>query len=336
MKTSFEKKTNGLVALSVKIEKEELEKYIEEVFIKEKEKLQIKGFRIGQAPEEIAKDFISQEKIFNEAAEKAVKDSLKKVGEENGWILIDSPKVKFEEDKEGLSFKAELTLFPEVELPDYKIIAKRANEEVKEKIKKITVEEEEIKKAIEWLIEARGLEKEKELTDEIVKSMGDFKTVGDLKKSIKEGLRAEKIVREGDKNRAKIIDEILKKAKIEIPEVMVEKMREGMKSDLKKSLEGGKISFEEYIKKYYEKEEKLDERLKEKAEKEIRAHLVIDAVYKKENIEISEEEIKEEASKILTQTSPAERKNINTEKLYDYTFGKIKNEKVFKFLEEQE
>ena len=208
MKTSFEKKTNGLVALSVKIEKEELEKYIEEVFIKEKEKLQIKGFRIGQAPEEIAKDFISQEKIFNEAAEKAVKDSLKKVGEENGWILIDSPKVKFEEDKEGLSFKAELTLFPEVELPDYKIIAKRANEEVKEKIKKITVEEEEIKKAIEWLIEARGLEKEKELTDEIVKSMGDFKTVGDLKKSIKEGLRAEKIVREGDKNRAKIIDEI--------------------------------------------------------------------------------------------------------------------------------
>ena len=135
MKTSFEKKTNGLVALSVKIEKEELEKYIEEVFIKEKEKLQIKGFRIGQAPEEIAKDFISQEKIFNEAAEKAVKDSLKKVGEENGWILIDSPKVKFEEDKEGLSFKAELTLFPEVELPDYKIIAKRANEEVKEKIK---------------------------------------------------------------------------------------------------------------------------------------------------------------------------------------------------------
>ena len=44
----------------LKIEKEELEKYIEEVFIKEKEKLQIKGFRTGQAPEEIAKDFISK------------------------------------------------------------------------------------------------------------------------------------------------------------------------------------------------------------------------------------------------------------------------------------
>jgi len=336
MKSSFEKKQGGKVILSVKIEKEEFKDYLEKSLEKEKGELQIKGFRRGQAPENIAKDFINPEKIFNEAAERAVKDSLKKAEEENGWVLIDAPKVKFKDDKEGVSFEAEIILFPKAELPLYKEIAKKENKEAKEKIKKITVEEGEVKKAVDWLKESRGMGKEKELTDEEAKNFGEFKTADDLKKSIEEGLKTEKIVRESEKNRAKIIDEILKKTKIEMPEVMINRMSEGMKNDLKRSLEGGKMSFEEYVKKYYEEEKKLEEKLKEKAEKEIRAHLVIEEIYKKENFNITEEEVKEETGKILAQINSAERKNVKTDKLYDYAFGKIKNEKVFRFLESLE
>jgi len=330
------KKTGCEAEIEVEISQEEFKKYWDKFLQQGMAEVEIKGFRKGQGPEDILKKSVDHNKVFESAAEEAIKKSLKEITEEKEWTLIDSPVIDFKEVKEGLSFLAKLTFLPEIELKDYKEIIKEVNKKSKEDLEKVAVEDKEVDQAVEWLLKTRkeneGKEKV-ELTDEIAKTLGDFKTAEDLKKSVKEGIKAEKIVREADKARAKMVDELLKKTKVDVPEVMAKKMADNMKMDLKGSLEGGKMSYEEFVKKHHESEEKLEKKLREQAEKEIKAHLVLDAIIKEEGLEVKNEEVEEEANKILARVPEQEKKNTDLERIYNYSYGRVKNEKVFKFLE---
>jgi len=108
---------------------------------------------------------------------------------------------------------------------------------------------------------------------------------------------------------------------------------ENLKNDLKNSLESGKIDYSEYIKKNYESEKKLEESLKKQAEKELRAHLVLEAVAKELDIKVEDNEIEEEMNKIFIKQPEVARKNINLQQLKDFSYGTIKNRKIFKALE---
>jgi len=324
---------------------EEFGEFFENSARDEMAKVEIKGFRKGQAPEKIAREYINYDKAFEKAAERAIKAILKKATEENEWDLIDAPKVEILEAKEGFKFKANLVFLPEVKLNDYKKIAKEANKEAKEKIEKITVEKKEVEEAVDWLMHSREHdhkegekcehqeEEKKELTDEMAKTFGDFKTAEELKKSIEEGIKAEKIIREADKNRAKIINKISEEAKIDVPEVMIKKMAENMKEEIKESL-GGEEKYNEYIKKNFEgKEDELLKKFSDQSLKEIKAHLIIDEIARGERVMPEEKEVEEEMTKILNTVAPDKRSEANLKRIYDYSFGKVKNEKVFKFLE---
>lgn len=348
----IEEKGGGSWVVEVKLTRDEFREYWETAKEMEARKVEIKGFRKGQAPMEMAEPYLDKDKIFSEATERAVKATLKEAVEEKEWILVAPPQITIKEEKEGLRYEATVTPFPEVKLGDYRVAAGRANQELKEKLNMVEVTEEEVKKAVEWLRASRekkegegtpadvqktldfGEAKEvRQLTDEEAATFGNFKSAEELKKSIQEGLMAEKKVREADKNRAKILEEAIKEARLIVPAAMTERAAENMKEELKQSLSGGSITFDEYVKKHYASEEKLNEALRQRAEKEIKAHLVLDAIAKKQNMMPTQEETQEEMNHHLAAVPENRKKEVNLQQLYDFSYGKVKNEKVFKWLE---
>ena len=69
------------------------------------------------------------------------------------------------------------------------------------------------------LVQARKLP---ELTDEFVKSLGKFASLEDLKSNIIEGIKIEKKAKAEEKRRAKIVEELVKNIKVELPQELIE------------------------------------------------------------------------------------------------------------------
>jgi len=333
------KNKDGSIKFDVVLKGEEFRKYFDEVVAYKIGEVEVKGFRKGHTPKDIAIAYVDKDKAFTEAAEKAVRISLKKITVENNLTLVTPPEVKLLEDKENLHYEVTVVALPEVILGDFKKDVALSNEIFYKELENISVADEEIQKAVEWLINSRKEFKEEAkknetiLTDEMAQKIGDFKTAHDLKESIKEGIEAEKKIREADKNRARIIDTLISKTLFDLPDMLINKTMENLKNDLKNSLESGKIDYSEYIKKNYESEKKLEESLKKQAEKELRAHLVLETVAKELDIKVEDNEIEEEMNKIFIKQPEVARKNINLQQLKDFSYGTIKNRKIFKALE---
>ncbi len=158
MKSSFKKLPGSKIALEVELDQQEFLEYYRAAEEKARQSVRLKGFRPGMAPKELADQAIDREQVFHEAADNAVRRSLHGAIEENQWVVIDKPQVELLEHPKnkglGLRYKAELTMYPEVKLGDYKRVAKRV---LKEK-KAVVVGDDEVNKAVEWLRNSRASE----------------------------------------------------------------------------------------------------------------------------------------------------------------------------------
>lgn len=142
----------SVVELEADLDHQEFLDFYQPEFDKALSSVQLKGFRLGTAPKEMAEKAVDKEKVFNEAASDAVRDTLKKIMAENDWQFIDQPKIELLESEKGLKFKAVLSVFPNIKLGDYKKIAGGILKEKKE----VFIEDEEIGKAIDWVLNSRA------------------------------------------------------------------------------------------------------------------------------------------------------------------------------------
>lgn len=381
MKYTFKKLPNSIREVEVIFDHQEFLNYWQVVYDKEISNVHLKGFRPGAAPKELADKSLDKDKIFHEAATEAIREALKNITQENSWDIIDQPRIEILESPAGLKFKASLTLFPEIILGNYKKIAKLVFAEKKD----IKVEESEVDKAAEWVLESRaqlirvnreaqkgdvvdiifrgqhdrfilgkgnlkedledkivshkegdkfeevelrGVYERKipELTDDFVKGLGNFQKVDDFKNSVKKGLLKEKEEREIERKRLKIIEEIIKSSKIDIPQILVDKTLGNMERDYQESLK--------YLKKPLDIiGDDLRKKLKPEAEKKVAASLVFHQIVKEKNLEPSEKEVNEEANKFLKSLPQSDVSRIDPHKIYDYSYDVVKNKKVFEFLE---
>ncbi len=408
MKYEAKKKPGSQADVHVTLEHEEFLSHWQPIYDKALAQVQIKGFRPGTAPKELADHAIDKEAVFQEAVSHAVRGALKEIVEKEGWELIDQPKIEVLDSEKGLKFKTSLTLFPEVTIGDYKKIGKKIEAE-----KKITpVEEAEIKKAIDWVLNSRaklirsaiptrmgdvvdiefagtldgkpldgasgskdqfvlgdgrfvpGFEealvnhKEGEtvefpvtfpkeywsehlrnkkvdfkvlikatyyreipkLDDEFVKNIGKFDTVVAFEKNIKEGLQQEKEYKERERLELKMLDEIGKSTKADIPDVMIARTLDQMVEEYRNSA-GDK-----------EDEASIKEKLKESARKSVLNNLVLYQIAKAENLEPSHEDIEKEANHFLARNQFSKNPNVDPQQLYDYIYGVVRNKKVFDYL----
>ena len=137
-----------------------------------------------------------------------------------------------------------------------------------------------------------------ELDDDFAQDVSDFDTFAeykdDLKKTIGERKANEAKAKKEDEAIAKIIEE----AKMDIPEAMVKTQVNRMAEDFAQRLQQQGLSIEQYFQYTGMTADKIMEEMKPEALKRIQSRLVLEAVVKAEDIQVSDEEFEAELQKM--------------------------------------
>jgi FKBP-type peptidyl-prolyl cis-trans isomerase (trigger factor) len=292
MKSSFVKKPGSKIELEVELSSDEFKTYWNQVFNNALSKVHLKGFRPGQAPKELAAQTIDKEKVFEEAANDTIRQSLDEIIEENNWSLIDSPKITIKNETGSFKYQAELILFPEIELGDYKKIAKKEFQLLTNHRQEVKIEQKEIDNALEFLKKSGA-------------NLTNFKDGDTLRKSIGDGLLAEKQNFEKERSRLKILERIAESSKIDVPQVMIDRAKQ----------QSSQLGPDQKI-------------TDEKALKDIVNHLMIYKIAQLENLNPTEEELKTQLDYYASRGQ-----KVDNSETYDYIYSITQNRKVFEFLE---
>ena len=140
-----------------------------------------------------------------------------------------------------------------------------------------------------------------ELTDEYVAANSDCKTVEELRASYKERMQ------KATENNAQIayekalIDLAVANAEFEVPEIMIEDRVTQMIDEMRMSLEARKLTLEQYMQYSGIDMKQLRERQHDAAVENVKTDLVLDAIAKAENIQVSMEDVDSELSAIASQ-----------------------------------
>jgi len=174
-----------------------------------------------------------------------------------------------------------------------------------------------------------------ELNDEFAKKVGNFENLAKLKETLADNLALEKEHKEKDVWRAKILESIAKKSTMELPEVLVKTELDRMIEEFKSNVSQMGLDFGEYLKKLKKTEDELKKEWETKAEERSRAGLVLSEIAKREKIAVADEEIEGEITKMIKHYPDWEtvKAQIDMEQLKEYAKGRLKNEKVFEWLE---
>ena len=147
MEAKMEKIETNKVKLEIRVEAEKFNEALKKAYNKNKSRFNVQGFRKGKVPMSVVKKYYGVEVLFDDAINYAIDGSYGKAVEENNLRPVDYPKVDIVEIGEGKDFvyTAEVTVYPEVELGNYKGL------EVKKNTYEVT--DEEIEKQLKSLQE---------------------------------------------------------------------------------------------------------------------------------------------------------------------------------------
>lgn len=171
--------------------------------------------------------------------------------------------------------------------------------------------------------------------DEFAKDASEFDTIAELKEDIKKKMEEENDTKMKNELEELVISASIEKATIDLPEVMIEKEIDNMINDLESRLKYQGLTLEQYMQYTGNDEQKMREYMKENAERKVRADLVLNAIAKAENIEVTEEELKEKANEVakMYQSEPDEKMiNLLISAQKDMLESDIKINKTIKLL----
>jgi trigger factor len=172
------------------------------------------------------------------------------------------------------------------------------------------------------------------LDDEFAKDVSEFETLDDLKDDIRKRLdqKAESFADASVKGA--ILKKLSENAKVDIPHVMIDHETERQIMDFAMSLRYRGIDIGSYLEATNISPEDLKERFHEKAHDNVKTSLILEEIAKKENVEVSEEELNEEINKYaeaFKTTHEEYRKKMRDEDLINVKQNILTN-KIFDFL----
>lgn len=238
------------------------------------------------------------------------------------------------------AFKIKTVIMPEVKLPKYKEIAdkemaKKEKVEVTDKeiddvileIRKTRAKVDEQKAEGEEVKEIKD-EDLPELTDDFVKTLGEFKDVEDFKSRIKENMMKEKETHAKEKKRIAVSEKIIEGSTISMPEILVTSELEKMSAQFKDDVAHMGLEFDEYLKKIEKTEEQLHKEWRDTAEKRAKMQLILNKISVEEKLTADPTEVEAQVKHTLEHY-----KDADPERVKIYIESLLINEKVFAFLE---
>lgn len=137
-----------------------------------------------------------------------------------------------------------------------------------------------------------------ELDDEFAQDVSEFDTLAEYKESVEKKLVERKEAEAKRTKEDEAIQKIVDKSKMDIPEAMIETQTRSMVDDFANRIAQQGLSMEQYLQFTGMDVEKMMEQMKPEALKRIQSSLVLEAIAKEENIEIADEELEEELTKM--------------------------------------
>lgn len=175
-----------------------------------------------------------------------------------------------------------------------------------------------------------------ELDDEFAKDVSEFDTLQEYKEDLKKKLveRAERQAKQQTEDN--VISKVVENAKIDLPQVMIDKQIDRMVYDFEMRLRYQGLDLQKYLEMMGMGLDEFRGQFAQRAEKEVRTQLVLEKVSKVEEIDVSEEETNEEIKKMAEnykQDAEELKKNLREEDI-EYIKGNLIIRKTVDFLVE--
>ncbi len=177
--------------------------------------------------------------------------------------------------------------------------------------------------------------KKKELPkidDEFAKDVSEFDTVSELKNSIKEKLDTENAEKAKYETEEEAIKAVCDNTKLDIPNGMIELEIDNMIKDMETRLSYQGLNLNQYLQIMGKTEADMRENFKEQAEKSIKSRLVLEAIVKAENFEVTPEEVSEKVKEMAKQYGRKEEELLENKELKEYIENNIKTQKAIEFI----
>ncbi|KYH31846.1 trigger factor [Neomoorella mulderi] len=156
----------------------------------------------------------------------------------------------------------------------------------------------------------RGI-KRKELApldDEFAKDVSECETLAELRQDIRRRLEERRRQEIDAAVRRAVVEKAVAAATVDLPAVMVKRRIETRIRELERNLQLRKITLEEFLNATGKNMDELEQDFRPEAEKDVKTELVLEAIARAENIEATEEELRDEIEKMarITRQDPAE------------------------------
>lgn len=175
-----------------------------------------------------------------------------------------------------------------------------------------------------------------EADDEFAKDVSEFDTLEEYKKSLEEKLEKrerERIEKEFEEN---VIKKVVEGSSVEIPDTMIENEADRMVQEQATRMKQQGIELEQFLQYTGQKMEDFKQQMRESAQDSVKTKLVIEAIEKELDFEITQEEIDEQIEKM------AEQYNMKVEEVKkqipedaDFIKDSIKTTKTVEYLKNE-
>jgi trigger factor len=342
---------------------EQVAKHRESVMQDLQKEVNIDGFRKGNVPEDVIIDEVGEDQVLYGMAQRALQNIYPGLVAEHAPNAVGQPQISITKLAEGnpVAFSAEVTVLPEITLPDYKQIA---GEEYQEDEVEVHVDESDVQEAIDRIrkqwVQSNRMEKMQqfaeedseelaeeaaqmdpsqmriededlpELTDEFVQKLGQFESVEEFKSTLRQNILNQEQQKVQEKQRMQLIEAIIEEADMEVPEMLVQSELDRMMNQFQADVKQAGAEFDDYLDQIDKTEEELREEWRPDAEKQAKIQLVLNKIAAEEEIEPDEEELQKEVDAIKDEYESADEQQVRT-----YVATMLRNEKVFELLESQ-
>lgn len=176
------------------------------------------------------------------------------------------------------------------------------------------------------------------LDDEFAKDVSEFDTLEELRADVLNNLKQAAEERARQQMRSEVVSKAVENAEVELPEEMVDNRVEEMVKDMERRLMTQGLLLEDYLKHTNSSLEQLKEKMRPEAERTEKTALVLDAIAKKEGIEVTDDDLGEKIKEMAEQyrQDPETLRNIlEKQNQLDYLKVRIRREKTVDFLMEK-
>lgn len=314
------------ITLEIEVKSDALNKLKDEAIKRIGESVKIDGFRPGNIPAKVILEKVGEYAIYEEATRMFIDANFVTILQDSKHFPINQPNISITKLTPGddASITIDFAVTPEINVADYKKIAKKYNAEKTEKKEEVTdaeidtvvlnlqreVAHHEYHQNHDAHDHSHGELALPEVDENFAKKVGPFQTVEEMKNAIKENLSQNKNQREIEKGRIKLIDEIIEKSKIKYPEFLLRSEQSIMLEELKADVAQSGQPFGDYLKMINKTEDDIKEERKEMADKRVKTQLVLSKIANEEKLKADESHVNVQVSDILKMHVNADKDNV--------------------------